>query len=90
MIMRLMPGPLYHFDRDANEFSDEWTGDFFLDSSLYIEDNTLLNIIGDEYDGNVNRFFLVSGHSVNIYIYIMAPLTIRLPSSPEHSSQHQK
>lgn len=63
-IMHLMPGPLYHFNRDANEFSDVWTGDFFLDSSLYIEDNTLLNIIGEEYGGDVNRFFLVSGRLV--------------------------
>lgn len=53
-------GPLYHFNRAENDFSDEYTGDFFLNSSMYILNNTLLSVIGEDYDGEVNRFFLVS------------------------------
>lgn len=53
-------GPLYHFNRKDNILSDRYTGDFFLNSSLYIEDNTLLNITGEDYGGDVNRFFLVN------------------------------
>lgn len=53
-------GPLYYFHRDNNTIADGWTGDFFLNSSLYIEDNVKLSVVGEEYGGDVNRFLLVS------------------------------
>lgn len=52
-------GPLYHFQRANNTISDSWTGDFFLNSSLYIEDNVLLEVLGEHYGGDVNRWLLV-------------------------------
>lgn len=60
MATRLPPGPLYHFDRENNTIVSEWTGDFYLNASMYVEDNVRLDVIGIEYDGDVNRFLLVS------------------------------
>lgn len=52
-------GPLYHFNKKDNEIVDEYTGTFFLNSSMYIEDNTLLDITSPAYGGDASRLLLV-------------------------------
>lgn len=53
-------GPLFHFDRSNMTIADGWTGDFYLNSSLYVKDNVRLSVVSTEYGGDVNRLFLVS------------------------------
>lgn len=53
-------GPIYHFNSNNNTIADYWTGDYFLNSSLYIQDNVRLDIFGPDYGGDVNNFYVRS------------------------------
>ncbi|CAM9492604.1 unnamed protein product, partial [Choristocarpus tenellus] len=53
-------GPLYYFDLETNSITDTWTGTWYLESSLYIEDDSLLEIKGPSIGGDVDRLLLRS------------------------------
>lgn len=53
-------GPLYHWDKLTNQLSDVYTGNFFLDSSLYVYRNTTLEVVGEAYGGTSNELLLVN------------------------------
>ncbi|CAM9470339.1 unnamed protein product, partial [Choristocarpus tenellus] len=53
-------GPLYYFDLNSNTITDTWTGTWYLESTFYIEGDSLLELKGTSIGGDVDRLLMKS------------------------------
>ncbi|CAN0188440.1 unnamed protein product, partial [Discosporangium mesarthrocarpum] len=64
-------GPLYPFNSKNNTFASEPTGTWYLNSSLYIEDGSMLDISGPSVGGDCEELLLTSSPEkfINVRAY---------------------
>ncbi|CAM9715159.1 unnamed protein product, partial [Discosporangium mesarthrocarpum] len=61
-------GPLYYWDMKTNTQTDIMTGTWYLDSELFIEDGSHLEITGPQAGGEVSRLLMRSDEEAFVYI----------------------
>ncbi|CAM9244630.1 unnamed protein product, partial [Choristocarpus tenellus] len=53
-------GPLYYFNLEKKTVSDTWTGTWFIDSDVFIEGDSLLELTGSDIGGDCDRLLMKS------------------------------